>query len=1005
MRKRLRILSILLLVLLTAVLINRLRPVADEPVAGTNPAECTTDDQAVVTVIRAGGDSSVASLTSYNQKGSTIVSGEVEVVWRRAFRNPLNGQKNIFGAADGVYGRDAHFGIYSAGQLYSSSGEKGDPAVALGNETDRPKYFLELLGETVDGRSTKPLASLPTADRRDFALGLVAYEQATPSVYSCQTATGEPVQRTSNNLLQAVLDTGVGDILYTDVTVQGSVQPVDSKAHQWLFGDGRFYAPAKTLGQLDIAVESGEKKLPLYNFTNNEGGNYWWLAKVVRPSAEYQVTVNGAPSYSKDWAKVAYQRQEVATSALPNSYAGIDPLAVQALRAANIAMGEGSRITQGLGNADASAGTHGAEPDSPYTASVDIWTGELSTTEGTLPALRDDEIDEMLHALRMVGFAAFYRPTIGDGPHIHAVYAGVCQLKASTNDQVNSFLNGHNGLSGDPVETLKPPTDEEKLSVAKVFSSPYCAQSPRSTVAVQGSGNTLHALTNMDGMQSNYYGHFYTDGYPGPGGSQNVGHFDVSFDRNNIIPADNILMGRSGRAGVSIKNAFPDKITGEGEESIATASGLVAKFGVYLVTGPWQDVYSGGYNSPNYLSAEDGSGYIATFDYDYNQGPEMVDFEYDFSTIDEELRRQGYKWGIAFVRIGDNKMGYNYDNDVIYMPHYSPNSILLPGEVVSFDGYGWTIGRDSNDPSEQNDFFGFGPENSFPSVSIPFSPLNQLTPTISNLPSAEKEDEARLEPAPVVEPEPKVEPESEIEPKPVVEPKLAVEPEAEPEAELESELVVVAPEPVQLVPSPTVAPQIAAAEIIQKVEAEVAQSAGEEHEAEIVEPEPLPLLEQIKLQMLSLNDWAAAWFGSIAQLPIENQSQYISWQISQAQTRTSLWKQQRDSAYALWRQATRVRNNRVVANEWRAQYIQLQREWIGARRVELSLKRQYSTYLRAEKQLTLARVKLEQLNARYSNVKWVPRSVTQQQRRVIRAELAYARSIQTLNRTIGLPQE
>lgn len=115
------------------------------------------------------------------------------------------------------------------------------------------------------------------------------------------------------------------------------------------------------------------------------------------------------------------------------SIQGLDPLASDALRRAGLSA---SDVTQGLGHAAASKGTHEAEPGSRHTGSVDIRTSGRSTAE----------IKKIVHRLRAQGFAAWYRNWPGN-QHIHAVYAGI-PLKGSTSSQVQAFLQGGTGLAG-----------------------------------------------------------------------------------------------------------------------------------------------------------------------------------------------------------------------------------------------------------------------------------------------------------------------------------------------------------------------------------------------------------------------------------------------------------------------------------------------------------------------------------------------------------------------------
>jgi len=116
-----------------------------------------------------------------------------------------------------------------------------------------------------------------------------------------------------------------------------------------------------------------------------------------------------------------------------SSIKGLDPVASDALRKAGFSEDD---VSQGLGNAPASKGTHLAEPGSKYTAAVDLRTSGKSK----------QEISAMVERLRAQGFAAWYRDWSGN-EHIHAVYAGI-PLKDSLQNQVQSFMQGGTGLAG-----------------------------------------------------------------------------------------------------------------------------------------------------------------------------------------------------------------------------------------------------------------------------------------------------------------------------------------------------------------------------------------------------------------------------------------------------------------------------------------------------------------------------------------------------------------------------
>jgi hypothetical protein len=121
---------------------------------------------------------------------------------------------------------------------------------------------------------------------------------------------------------------------------------------------------------------------------------------------------------------------------------GLHPYASDGLRFVGIGA---SGISQTIGNAAASAGTHaqdGTFMGFAYSAATDIRL--LGRSEAQIAALLDK--------LASVGFAAWYRKPGSDGwpsydaAHIHAVYVGV-PMKLILRNQVRDWLVGKNGLA------------------------------------------------------------------------------------------------------------------------------------------------------------------------------------------------------------------------------------------------------------------------------------------------------------------------------------------------------------------------------------------------------------------------------------------------------------------------------------------------------------------------------------------------------------------------------
>jgi hypothetical protein len=124
--------------------------------------------------------------------------------------------------------------------------------------------------------------------------------------------------------------------------------------------------------------------------------------------------------------------------------AGLHPRASDAMRAAGVAAW---RITQTVGSASASAGTHerdGYANGKAYSAATDISTSGMTHAQ----------IRNLLERMAKLGFALWYRQQGHDGwfgaSHIHAVYAN-CAMKSSLRSQVRSWLASRNGLVSNTI--------------------------------------------------------------------------------------------------------------------------------------------------------------------------------------------------------------------------------------------------------------------------------------------------------------------------------------------------------------------------------------------------------------------------------------------------------------------------------------------------------------------------------------------------------------------------
>jgi hypothetical protein len=141
----------------------------------------------------------------------------------------------------------------------------------------------------------------------------------------------------------------------------------------------------------------------------------------------------------------------------PTNDKGLHPSALAALRTIAVA----HRITQGINNPASRGNVHytdGTVNGQPYTGAADI----------SVRCLTAGQIKALLESLGGAGFAAWYRKSGEDGwtgpPHIHAVWAG-CSLKPVLQWQVQSWLDGKNGLGSDrPYKFWQPSaTLKEKL--------------------------------------------------------------------------------------------------------------------------------------------------------------------------------------------------------------------------------------------------------------------------------------------------------------------------------------------------------------------------------------------------------------------------------------------------------------------------------------------------------------------------------------------------------------
>jgi hypothetical protein len=143
---------------------------------------------------------------------------------------------------------------------------------------------------------------------------------------------------------------------------------------------------------------------------------------------------------------------------------GLHPLASDRLRCVGVTA---ARITQTIGGAQASAGTHlqdGVASGHPYSAATDL----------SVRGLTDAQVRVLVARLDAMGFAAFFRNPGRDGwpaseaRHVHVVFAGA-RMKASLRAQIADFLAGKNGLASHTAYTFYMPPPDVKAYVKRIF--------------------------------------------------------------------------------------------------------------------------------------------------------------------------------------------------------------------------------------------------------------------------------------------------------------------------------------------------------------------------------------------------------------------------------------------------------------------------------------------------------------------------------------------------------
>lgn len=143
----------------------------------------------------------------------------------------------------------------------------------------------------------------------------------------------------------------------------------------------------------------------------------------------------------------------------------VDPKALAAYCGAKLKTGGTWTISQGLGNAKASGVYHYAEPNSKYTAALDVSVRSKSKPD----------IEKLVRNMRLNGWAVWFRSCSSNSDwcgneHIHGAYAGV-PTKKELQGQINDFVVGKDGMKGDGYDREFPVTEQEKQIVSKTRKS------------------------------------------------------------------------------------------------------------------------------------------------------------------------------------------------------------------------------------------------------------------------------------------------------------------------------------------------------------------------------------------------------------------------------------------------------------------------------------------------------------------------------------------------------
>lgn len=220
--------------------------------------------------------------------------------------------------------------------------------------------------------------------------------------------------------------------------------------------DDRLIAKRKQLHSLNKKCPDFKKNYMIFMFTIKVFRyNPWSYILTFFLFSLLAVTIAGNSVFAADHP---WSRGSKCNLKKPNAR-GLYPEALLALT--NLSLDH--RITQALNKSTAKDNYHNVDGfvnDQEYTAAVDI----------SVRCLNTDKIRSLLSKLAASGFAGWYRMDGTDGwhgpPHVHAVWTGA-KLKPILRWQVDSWIEGRNGLGSNRKYKFWQPSDYERLKISE----------------------------------------------------------------------------------------------------------------------------------------------------------------------------------------------------------------------------------------------------------------------------------------------------------------------------------------------------------------------------------------------------------------------------------------------------------------------------------------------------------------------------------------------------------